>query len=458
LLLTIEKLVYGGDGLARMPDGRAVFLPFVLEGEKVEGEILEEKRSFVRAQAHHVLSASAERVDAACPYFQRCGGCHYQHANYEHQLAMKSAVLRETLRRQGKLEWSGEIQLHPSPPWHYRNRTRMQVQREPDFSLAYFRFASHELLPIEQCPISSPLINRAVAAINQAGANGGIPASIREIESFANDADARLMLELYTTEPTPKRPDYESCFRDLQITLPELASAAVFAAPTRPNADHSAFVFGDPDLTYRTATDSYHVSPGAFFQTNRHLTETLIDLVTRDITRDRRGKLAVDLYAGVGLFTLPLARNFEKVIAVEAAPISAADLRRNAGVPGELGFGSLGWNAGVPGEPGFGSLGWNAGERIRVLNQTTESFLATKTKRAPDYVVVDPPRAGLGERIARQLAELGAPHLTYVSCDPATLARDLRILLASGYRAGAIHLVDLFPQTFHIETVVDLLR
>jgi 23S rRNA (uracil1939-C5)-methyltransferase len=424
LLLNIDKLVYGGDGLARMPDGRAVFLPFVLEGEQVQAEILDEKRSFVRAHPQEITSAAVSRIEPGCPYFERCGGCHYQHTGYEHQLEIKSAVLRETLRRQGKLEWDSEIQLHPSPPWQYRNRTCMQVLREPEFSLAYFRFASHELLAIEQCPISSPLINRAIIATNELGPSA-IHASIGEIEFFTDHDDARLMFEFHVGGPHPDRRDYQKCFEALRTRLPEIACLAVFVAaqPALPPAK-PVLTFGDANLLYRTATDSYRVSPGAFFQTNRHMTATLVELATRNSS----GKLAFDLYAGVGLFSLPLARSFERVIAVEAAPVSAADLRRNAG------------------------------ERITVENQTTESFLRQPARHAPDYVVVDPPRAGLGERIARQLAARAVPQLTYVSCDPATLARDLRILLASGYRVDAIHLVDLFPQTFHIEAVVHLSR
>ncbi|HEX4769731.1 MAG TPA: TRAM domain-containing protein, partial [Bryobacteraceae bacterium] len=168
MLLTIEKLVYGGDGLAHLPAdesgrGKTAFLPFVLAGEKVEASIIEQKAGFVRAQAEKVIEASPERVVPPCPYFGTCGGCHYQHAAYEHQLESKREILRETLRRTAKLELSTEIQVHASLPWNYRNRSRLQVQTTP-FQAGYFKMRSHELLPVQECPISSPLINRGIKA------------------------------------------------------------------------------------------------------------------------------------------------------------------------------------------------------------------------------------------------------------------------------------------------------
>ena len=145
LLLSIEKLIYGGDGLARTPagaDGRsmAVFVPFVLPGERVEAEIRQEKPGFARGSVTQLIEASPDRVEARCPYFQQCGGCHYQHIPYERQLEFKAGILRETLQRIAKIELKSEIRLHASPPWNYRNRTRLQVRTVPEFALGYFRF------------------------------------------------------------------------------------------------------------------------------------------------------------------------------------------------------------------------------------------------------------------------------------------------------------------------------
>src|SRR5512142_1607778 len=175
--LTIDKLVYGGDALARLPadeqgKGKAVFLPFVLPGEKARAHIVEQRPGFARADLDAVLSPSPHRVEPRCPYYFKCGGCHYQHAAYEHKLKLKADILRETLRRTAKIDWTGEIRTHSAEPWGYRNRTRMKISvgrptpaGPSEFSIGYYRLGTHELLPVEQCPISSPLINRGLQAV-----------------------------------------------------------------------------------------------------------------------------------------------------------------------------------------------------------------------------------------------------------------------------------------------------
>ncbi len=206
--LTIEKLVYGGDGLARLPadehgPGKAAFVPFVLAGEEVEAAVIEEKPGFARAQAASILTASPHRTPPPCPYFQACGGCHYQHASYEHQLEIKAAILKENLRRIAKLDLQQELAVHPSPPWNYRNRTRLKVQTSPQFALGYYRLNSHELLPVEQCPISSPLINRVIAKFWELGRAGKLPTAMDEIEFFADAKDSQLLSEVYCAPEEP---------------------------------------------------------------------------------------------------------------------------------------------------------------------------------------------------------------------------------------------------------------
>ncbi len=196
LQFNIEKLVYGGDGLARLPAdehgrGKTVFVPFVLPGELVEASVVESRSGFSRAQLDKVLTPSPERVEADCQYFGRCGGCHYQHMNYEAQLRYKSEILQETLRRTAKLELEQPIQVHSSEPWHYRNRTRMQVRVSPQFALGYYRYNSHEVLPVEACPISSPLINQAIAAVWKLGREGAVPESVHGLQFFADHDDTQ---------------------------------------------------------------------------------------------------------------------------------------------------------------------------------------------------------------------------------------------------------------------------
>ena len=428
--LTIQKLIYGGDGLARLPadgagPGKTAFVPFSIGGEQVEASILEEKPGFIRAKIGEILKPSANRVAPSCPYFSRCGGCQYQHINYAHQLKVKSEILLETLRRTGKIELACELNVHPSPEWNYRNRTRLKVQSGPEFAPGYYKFRSHELLPIEQCPISSPLINQAIHAMWTAGQKGQIPAEIREIELFANDADTNLLVEAYC-EPRTPRANAEAIARKLQETIPAVVGVVVFEAAaasliTEPKRLAQA---GEIHINYRTQQASYQVSAGAFFQANRFLIDELVSIVTGAAG----GELALDLYAGAGLFTAILAKSFAQVIAVESSQTSCSDLRHNSA------------------------------REVKAALATAEQYLGQVSALRPDLVVADPPRGGLGEKVVRSLARLVAPRLTYVSCDPATLARDLRLLIGLGYRIDEAHLIDLFPQTYHIESVFHLAR
>jgi 23S rRNA (uracil1939-C5)-methyltransferase len=360
-----------------------------------------------------------------CPYFQRCGGCHYQHTAYEHQLEIKSAILRETLKRTAKIDLPCELQVHASPPWNYRNRTRLKIRATPEFALGYYKFRSHDLLPIEQCPISSPLINRAIAALSSKGRAGEIPESVREVELFANHADNELLLEVYCAHGTSRAAAETICESVLQ-SLTEIKGAVAFEVSRTGQMDDPKKLAeaGENFLSYQVGSHNFKVSAGAFFQVNRFLIDELLKVVTGSAA----GGSALDLYAGVGLFLTQLAKGFAQVIAVEASQTSHSDLRHNA--PPE----------------------------VKAVRATTEQFLAKASGPRPDFIVADPPRGGLGEDVVRNLAKLGAPRITYVSCDPSTLARDLRTLVNSGYRIERAHLLDLFPQTFHIESVFHLAR
>jgi 23S rRNA (uracil1939-C5)-methyltransferase len=440
MLFTIEKLIYGGEGLARLPQdergpGKSVFVPFVLEGERVEAELVEEKPGFARARLTRILEPSSQRIAPGCPYFADCGGCQYQHTDYDNQLRIKQRILRETFLRIAKLDLPAKVEVHASPAWNYRNRTRMRVQVGGDFVLGYNRFRSVEILPVRECPISSPLINRAIPALWDLGERGLVPSDVREIEWFANERDEALLVEV-TAEASPgeKRgvsPAWKEFARGLREALQEIAGIAVFeeirrgSATQRQQRQLHDKDFGERDLLYQTAAGEYRVSAGSFFQTNRFLTDELLRVVTSDLS----GQRALDLYAGVGLFSLALARTFEQVTAVELAASSFADLKRN-----------------VP-------------ANVSARRAAAEEFLSRLPKQASyDCVIVDPPRAGLGERVARKVGSLGAQTIVYVSCDPSTQARDVRILLDAGYRIERAHLLDLFPQTFHMESVLRLRR
>ena len=443
--LTIDKMVYGGDALARLPadehgKGKAVFVPFALPGERVSAHIVEQRPGFARAELDSVVAASAHRVEPRCPYFFRCGGCQYQHAAYDEQLRLKSDILRETLRRTAKLDWTSEIRTHAAEPWGYRNRTRMRLRAAPDFAAGYYRLGTHELLPVEQCPISSPLINRALQAVWELGRGGQIAPELTELEFFGNAADDRLLIAFFSAMQKPAQGTAEALAAALQAKVPETAGVLLFEqrraahgqgqgsspmdeldAPVEGRAYATA---GDKALSYEAGGVKYQVSGGSFFQTNRFLAGKLVELVTAG----RSGSKALDLYAGVGLFATVLAKAFDKVTAVESSPSSSSDLQRNAPA------------------------------NVSAVQDRSELFLKSSPGMKADLVVVDPPRAGLGDATARALAAIRAPRITYVSCNPATLARDLAVMTAAGWRVEELNLVDLFPQTYHVETVAQLVR
>jgi 23S rRNA (uracil1939-C5)-methyltransferase len=440
LQLQIEKLVYGGDGLARLPaddkgPGKTVFLPFVVPGENVEATLAETRPGFARARLDQILTPSAERIPPDCPYFGSCGGCQYQHIAYVAQLRYKAEILRETLRRTAKLDLQSEISIHAGEPWRYRNRTRMHVQHAPKFQLGYHRYGSRQLLAVEQCPISSPLINQAIHAVWALGNDGKVLQSVHGIQFFANHDDQQLLVELYV-RPGGTAKECQPFAAELHQLLPAIAGVVAFAsspveddsrqfAPLSSVHPEPGQEIGANSLQYQVADHDFRVSAGSFFQTNRFLVEQL----ARIAVGDHKGRAALDFYAGAGLFSLALALRFDQVLAVEASPHSVADLRHNAS------------------------------PNVKPIRATTEAFLTERApKLAPDLVIVDPPRAGLGDKTARALGRMSVPRVTYVSCDPATLARDLRVLLESSFRVEQAHLVDLFPQTAHMETVLHLAR
>jgi 23S rRNA (uracil1939-C5)-methyltransferase len=429
----IEKLVYGGEGLAR-ESGETIFVPFVLPGEEVEIEITERKKKLLRGRVARILQASPQRIEPRCPHFGVCGGCDYQHMPYEEQLSAKEQILRETLRRIGFVDWKEPITVRPSPPWEYRNRAQWKIrpiastgtgnQAIDSSAIGYFQARSTALCPVQTCSIVSPKLFAAFQSLREALAIGKLPSTLQEIEAFADSADNDLLLTV-TCSSVPRASD------PLLQTFSQLLPSAKSILLRDPAGARMA-LFGPGFLQYEVLQKSFRVGHLSFFQVNRFLVREMAGIV-RDLAGT--GELAFDLYAGVGLFAAVLAENFTEVTAVEADPASARDLE---------------------------TLARSAQNKIAVHNQPASLFLGkSKQKRAsriPDVVVVDPPRTGLERGVAEQLTHLAARKIIYVSCDPSTLARDLAKLCSQAYTLRELHLFDMFPQTYHIESVVFLER
>ena len=381
----IEKLVYGGSGLARA-DGRVFLTPLVLPGELVQAEPVDK----LHMRLVSVERAAEERVTAPCPYFGTCGGCHYQHAPYAYQLQQKVAILREVLQRVGKFEPPTDIEVIHGHEWNYRNRVQLHIE---DGQIGYRRFGSRQLCAITHCPISSPRLNEALGALLAMTKERRFPAFVNTIELFSNELDVQVNV-VESSRPVAKH-FFDWCAEQIPGFVP------------------GALQYGE-----------FRVSGKSFFQVNRFLVEPLVQAAIGDATGDQ----AADLYAGVGLFTLPLRRRFRRVTAVETGNAAVSDLQ---------------WNA------------QRAGIDLDVCKTPVDEYLST-LEATPEFILADPPRAGLGKAAVRHLLHLRPPRLHIVACDPATLARDLCGLLAGGYRLQRLFLVDLFPQTYHLETIAHL--
>ncbi|MGB6973435.1 MAG: 23S rRNA (uracil(1939)-C(5))-methyltransferase RlmD [Terracidiphilus sp.] len=417
-LVTIEKPVYGGDFLARI-DGKAVFVPLTLSGEQVRVRLVEDKRAYARAEIESILQAAPNRIEPACPHFGACGGCHYQHAGYETQLALKQSILLETLARAG-VAVPAEISVLSAEPWHYRNRIRLAFDAHGN--LGYRGRRSHSIIPLHECPIAAPLLLRAAFSIQQFLPKFAPASNPSELALFCNHDESALLASIVF--PRTMRVSTDELTAGLHEQIPQLSGLELLAEAQRNKPPRRFAMAGSNSLIYRVADFDYRVDHGAFFQVNRWLIDALVDRVCAHCT----GRLAWDLFAGVGLFARRLAAGFDRIVAVESAPAAAAALAYN----------------------------------LRESSATHEScealaFLRRNRKsEQPDLIVLDPPRTGLGAETTSLLAAIAAPEIVYVSCDPATLARDLRALLASGYTLQSLTLADLFPQTFHLETVAHL--
>ncbi len=382
--VSIDKWVYGGEGLARI-NGRVVLVPSVLPSETVRIDFGKD----VHASLVEVLTPAAERVTPPCPLFTICGGCHYQHAPYEYQLARKVEILREQLQRVGKIKFEDEIDVISGPPLGYRNRAQFHIA---EGKIGYLAARSHELVPVEgECPVSSPRLNQALAEMRARLGDPRFPRFVQAVEIFTNETDVQI--NVIESEHAVARRFYEWC---------ESKQA----------------------IDYQTSFGSFRVSSKSFFQVNRFLVERLVEAALPE----QGGESALDLYAGVGLFALQMGGRFRSVTAVETGSSAAHDLEFNSS---------------------------RAELAVKVEQARVEDYLE-RLQVTPEFVLADPPRAGLGKDVVGHLQRLAPPRLTIVSCDPATLARDLAGL--SSYEIESLTMVDLFPQTYHLETIARLRR
>jgi 23S rRNA (uracil1939-C5)-methyltransferase len=416
---------YGG--LAATSDP-AVELPFVLRKETVEvsgdGVLL------------RVLEPAVERVQPQCPHFGCCGGCQYQMIETHQQGDVKRRILFDQLQALD-IQLPAEIPAHTAQGYGYRNRIRLRCERlAGELRFGYNERGTTNFLPVVTCPIAAPVLWSAaealLAAANEHIDTGRWMQAASEVELFCNHDLTQVQVTLLCAPRTKvKQGSLARSLAAVQQRAPQTVGlAAVASDPRTGPTGRTLDAAGAPGLAYTVGDETYWISRGAFFQVNRFLLEPLVKLVCEKDGVPRVGTRAWDLYAGVGLFSRVLARAFTRVVAVEANPAAAVD-NRNA------------------------LRRLSAAHEVRTLT-TLEFLRAVAVQREkPALIVLDPPRAGAGAEVCELLLRMGAPEIVYVSCDPVTLARDLAVL-QRGYRITSLQLVDLFPQTFHLETVVVL--
>ncbi|MDX2031214.1 MAG: class I SAM-dependent RNA methyltransferase [Blastocatellia bacterium] len=388
----IEKLVYGGDGLARV-SGQTVFVPGAAAGDRLRIRIVERGKNFARGVIDAILAPSSARREPPCDHFGECGGCQLQHLAYPAQLDAKVSFVRESLRRLGNIDWPGEIAMRSADEFGYRSRAEIKIARDDAgrARIGFFRAASQEICEVDGCRILLPAANRELQRLRA------------EPSLIPNDA-TRVYLTVGDDE--------------------------VIVTPATGENGRAAEIDALGTAHQRIGEVSYGFGVKSFFQGNRLLADDLV----RAAIGEAAGALAIDLYAGVGLFSLRLAGCFEQVCAVEGNKSAAAHGVENARA--------------------------NGISNVRYEPISVEAWLKYKSHELPrpDFILLDPPRAGVGLPAIERIAALEAPRVHYVSCDPATLSRDLRMLLDFGYEIDSITALDMFPQTFHVETVVQLRR
>ncbi len=400
----IERILPGGLGLAHA-EGRTILVSLVAPGDVVRVNIDRTSGKVAFASIAEIIKPSTVRIEPPCPYFGRCGGCDFQQLTYQAQLDAKLEIVRDCLRRIARLDPLPNIEIHPSPrEWHYRSRANWQIDAQSSV-VGYFERSSHRICDVAECAVLVPELQTTLETVREVVRTGEQLIESSDIDAAAGDTGVSVNPEIADFKPV--------------------------------------------EITRKIGEETYYFKANTFFQTNHDLLATLIATAIGD----SKGSLAIDLYCGVGLFTVPLARRFERVTGVESSRTSAEFARRNLR-NAEL------RNATIVAES---VADWfkDLPEKFGLLSEETIANSAgpgSDTLTEIDFLLLDPPRTGVESGVLKGILSMQLKRISYVSCDPATLARDLKILLSGGYSLDSITAFDMFPQTHHVETVVHLIR
>ena len=424
-LLDIQRIVPGGRGIG-FHQGQAVFAPLAVPGDRLEVLRWTDRKGYLEVLESHLIDPSPERVSPPCSYFGSCGGCDFQQMSDSQQLAAKQDILIDALRRVGKVHIEpSQIRLHASESSGYRNRLQLKlVQSGEGFSWGFYKTGSHEVCSVESCLIASKALWEQLEILRtQLGKVPQIATRLDEVEVFWGDGKECLVTLSLRDVP----PDFNEIIAEMQLAKESLASRG-FSVALIDSKGQRHLLCGSGFVWKTVGGFLYQVSHGAFFQVN----DPMMSVLQRTATQGLAGQSALELFSGVGFFTVPLSRNFTQIEVLEGNPLAVNDLEENLRV--------------------------NRAENCRISGSDLSDALRAGRWRSGqfDLLFIDPPRSGLPKATIEAVARLGCPNFAYVSCDPATLARDLRILLSSGYEIVSLDLLDLFPQTHHLETIARL--
>ncbi len=394
--IEIESLASSGEGVGRLDEGKVVFVRDTAPGDRVRISGRHVNKGFARAEVLSLVEVAASRTTPRCPVFGRCGGCAWQHIDYEEQCRSKEKILVDALTRIGGYPELPAIRIVPSPlRYHYRTRTRLRVSRE---GIGFHRAQSNRIEAIRNCPVLVPELDRELEVLAERVARGEVDLDADEVEwelAIGDEGGARsLRVDSNSASETARRKESDEVF-------------------------------------LRVGPDRVAISEGGFFQANASLRNLLVDRVIESSTASRTESL-IELYAGAGFFTLSLAGRFEKVVSVESDRLAVSDLEANLAHAHRV--------------------------NVEVVRGRVEASLADFANRRPDVLFLDPPRTGLARGAAERLAAVGASRIVYLSCNPASLSRDLAGLRVAGYRLDSVEAFDLFPQTPHVEALAVLER
>lgn len=429
---TIEKLVSGGYGLGRLPDGKVVLAPLVLPGEEVRLKPVRGRKDYVEARLLETIQPSPRRIEPACQYYGRCGGCDFQHLDTESQLLFKAGILKEQLLRSGVIAseeqlsgiWSAPL---PSPnTFGYRQRIRLQVDEAG--RPGYFQFRSHTVEPIKTCPLACPEINKVLQEALSLTPMNRLLRNCRSVEFFLSPDDCRVILYLHFNRK-PRPADLKAA-RTVQQDI-----TAVKGLVMEAEGRGLFTVSPETDLDIRITLPAWVAGrdmvlccePGGFYQVNQEANQELVKTVLEWAAVSKKDRV-LDLFCGMGNFTIPLALGAGEVVGLDRQRAAIRSAGKNSAAAGLV---NCRFEKGA------------AGEGAARLTAAGELF---------DLILLDPPRQGCSEAIAH-ITRLRAARIIYVSCDPATLARDLAALSREGYSLSRIRVLDMFPQTHHMETV-----